>query len=340
MTTFALILDPTVDTHAVPVQGALGRIFGVKEATSENIVQSAPIVLIDDLARSEAAALLLALRGIETAGGMVRVTTGAADELPRINWPRTPQILKQDISRIVDEYRMQLSGSTTLLQLLETMLDERLGITRTAARSEAAAAVAEAMPDPTANLVPQAPTPAVATAGPDTADHRQVFEESELGEITPFANKSISSSSPAAAPNLLAEDADILSRMEEIFPDDGEIIPNNREITSILDRLLPDDEKSPLQQEKLSSPSTSGTHPVNGSSGESFSVFLARISDDNRRQKAIPLLQDLAGLDEAAAQTLSKKVIIPVLKNVSKDAAEDAKHRFAEIGILARIKGG
>ena len=70
-----------------------------------------------------------------------------------------------------------------------------------------------------------------------------------------------------------------------------------------------------------------------------FSLFLAKIGDEGRREKAVTLIAELSKITKEEAEVLSKKVIIPVLKGASKDEAEAAKQRFAKIGILARIKG-
>ena len=134
---------------------------------------------------------------------------------------------------------------------------------------------------------------------------------------------------------------DAIARLNELFPEEENpagFIPNNNDITSILNRLLPDEESSsdriPVRGTGQSSGRLSAV-PVNG-----FSVFLAKIGDEQRRQKAVPLLAELARISTEEAEALSKKVIIPVLKGVTKDEAESAKQRFAKIGILARVKGG
>jgi len=140
--------------------------------------------------------------------------------------------------------------------------------------------------------------------------------------------------------------------MDELFPDDGEgIIPNTQDITNMLNKLLPDEDGGsaaasggqPAQSGgQVAQPSGQQAIAGGGSGGgsEGHSVFLAKISDENRRKKAIPLLVELIGISEDEAEKLAKKVIIPVLKGVTKEDAEQAKHRFAEIGVLARIKGG
>ena len=114
--------------------------------------------------------------------------------------------------------------------------------------------------------------------------------------------------------------------MDELFPDEGEnIVPQSNDVTSIIDKLLPDDDGEPL---------TAGLVKAKGG----FSVFLAKINDAGRQDKAVPLLQEISGIEEDEARTLVKKMIIPVVKGVTKEEAEATKHRFAEIGILARIR--
>jgi ribosomal protein L7/L12 len=78
---------------------------------------------------------------------------------------------------------------------------------------------------------------------------------------------------------------------------------------------------------------------MTAAAGGGYSVFLAKITDDNRRTKVVALLEELAKLSHDDADALSKKVIIPVLRGVRKEDAEAAKQRFAKIGILARVKG-
>jgi hypothetical protein len=136
-------------------------------------------------------------------------------------------------------------------------------------------------------------------------------------------------------------DADTVSRLNEMFPEeDAGFMPNNDDITSILDRLLPDEEQPQAKPSSgpVGSGSSSGRMPVTGSA-PGFSVFLAKITDEAKRIKAVALLAELGAMSKEEADALSKKVIIPVLKGASKEAAEAAKQKFAKIGLLARIKG-
>ena len=157
---------------------------------------------------------------------------------------------------------------------------------------------------------------------------------------------------------------EVASRMNELFPDesDGDTVPDAGSVTSILDQILPQDDSANVGGSSGAnvSPGNVGGAALTSAhynaasispgsgvfrnptaddpQGGGWSVFLAKIADPNRREKAVPLLAELSGISEEEATALSKKVIIPVLRGVSKEDAERAKHRFAEIGVLARVR--
>jgi hypothetical protein len=128
-----------------------------------------------------------------------------------------------------------------------------------------------------------------------------------------------------------------MARLNELFPEDESsgFLPNNQDITSILNKLLPDEDGS----SSSNTPASGSSNRMNSSGGShGHAVFLAKIADEGRRQKAVELISELSKISKEEADVLSKKVIIPVLKGATKEEAEAAKARFAKIGILARIK--
>jgi ribosomal protein L7/L12 len=333
--TFTLILRACPESHRDAVAQLLGRAFSLKDSTCSSIAGSTPIILLGDLNRDEAAALSLAMLPLQNKGAQIEFSTSVSDDLPKIDWPRRPMVFKREISEHVLDCQVQLPipGTTKTHSLLE-LLAARL-------------------------------SPAVKTQTGMVGKSASEFRGTSLPEITPFSNQvlppvpvaaSSAGASATAAPD--RGDADAVSRLNELFPEDeGTFMPNNDDITNILNRLLPDEDQSrsanatPLPQSQPSAPAhSSGAHPISsgpttGSSrvaavtGAGYSVFLAKITDDNRRTKVISLLEELAKLSHDEADALSKKVIIPVLRGVRKEDAEAAKQRFAKIGILARVKG-
>ncbi|MBA3936898.1 MAG: hypothetical protein H0X38_05500 [Planctomycetes bacterium] len=314
--TYSMILRACPDASREAVTVLLGRAFSLKEATCASITTSTPIVLLTDLSRDEAAALSLALVPLESRGAVVEFTTIEVAELPKIDWPRRPLVFKRELADHVADCQIWLPCTTggkphRLVDLLAARI-------------------------------------AGAGSRPGTTSLRgaaQEFRGTTLPEITPFSNHAVAMTptAQAVAADQRADGGDPVARLNELFPDDdgGGFMPNNDDITNILDRLLPDDDTA-----KPSAPRTTPTTAVqpgsdripHGGVPAGFSVFLAKIADENRRIKAVPILAELTKFTTEEADALSKKPIIPVLKGVTKEEAESAKARFAKIGILARVK--
>ena len=320
--TYSLILRACPEGSRDPVAQLLGRAFSLKDSTCVSIASSTPIVLLTELSKDEAAALGLVMVGLEQKGATVELTREDVSELPKIDWPKRPLVFKRDLVEFAADFTaiaLSVPGSNRTYTLMELLL---------------------------VRLDPQS-RPLGQMSRPSTE-----FKGAQLPEVTPFSNQVLSSPTPTPVPtNTQAprppaasanHDGDAVSRLNELFPEeDGGFMPNNDDITSILDRLLPDEEQGKNAQPgsgPVGQGSASGRMAtVNAPAG--FSVFLAKIADEARRAKAVPLIAELSGLSQEDAETLSKKVIIPVVKGVTKEEAEGAKQRFAKIGILARVKG-
>ncbi len=312
---YSLILRACPEGSRETVAQLLGRAFSLKDSTCISIAGSTPIILLTELTKAEAAALFLVLAGLEQQGATMELTTNDVSELPKIDWPRRPLVFKRDVTEYANEFTgMTLSfpgasKSFTLLELLTIRLDPNSRPSGQAVRAS------------------------------------NEFQGAQLSEITPFSNQALSSPTPmsSAAPRAASPptDTDAVSRLNEMFPDeDAGFMPNNDDITSILDRLLPDEEQPKAEPGSgpVGAGSASGRMSVVGAA-PGFSVFLAKIPDEVKRVKAVLLLVELSGITKEEADALSKKVIIPVLKGASKEDAEVAKQKFAKIGLLARIKG-
>ena len=353
MANFTFILRACPDAAKPAIAQLLGRAFSLKESTCASIADSAPIVLLPDMTREEAAVMHLALAGFTRVGAIVEFAAFAPEELPKIDWPRRPQVFKRDIVDHVADCQMTVvlpgGGSCSLLSLL---LNAMSGANDTGAQVEVS---------PSASAPPAAPQPGSTgpVASPPVAMPRgNEFRGIQLPEITPFggvptlptsampASRPLTTSAPRPAAPMAhgPSNDDTLSRLNELFPEEESsgFIPNNQDITSILNKLLPDEESGNAGSSGALTAAGSGRRAVVGSGGhpvQGWAVFLAKIADEGRRQKALPLIIEMAKITPEEAEILSKKVIIPVLKGASQADAEAAKQKFAKIGILARVKG-
>ncbi len=310
---YSLILRACPEGSRPAVAQLLGKAFSLKDSTCISIASSTPIVLLTELSKEDAASLTLVMVGLQQNGATIELSHEDVSELPKIDWPKRPLVFKRDITEYANEYRgmnLNIPGtgkSFTLLELLLVYLDPKSRPSGQSSRSSTE------------------------------------FRGAQLPEITPFSNQALPVTPPAptAVPRAATQnDQDASSRLNEIFPDeDAGFMPNNDDITSILDRLLPDEEQPQAQPSSgpINTGSSSGRMPAINAPG--FAVFLAKISDEGKRVKAVELLAELGEMSKEEADSLSKKVIIPVMKGVTKEEAEAAKQKFAKIGILARIKG-
>ncbi|MCU0722656.1 MAG: hypothetical protein MUC63_03420 [Planctomycetes bacterium] len=74
-----------------------------------------------------------------------------------------------------------------------------------------------------------------------------------------------------------------------------------------------------------------------GEGGSDYSVFLSKIVSADRRRKAVEILCEIKGISEKEAETLTTKMIIPVVKGVDKDQAESILEQFKKNKISGRI---
>ena len=66
---YAIILSACPPAAVPAVAKAVSKLFGIKDSTSQTVVQSTPIVLIEGLTKEEAAALHLAMFSVAQACG-------------------------------------------------------------------------------------------------------------------------------------------------------------------------------------------------------------------------------------------------------------------------------
>jgi len=327
MPSYSYILREVPEPARPAVAQLLGRIFNLKDTTCASITESAPIVLLTDLEQDEAAVLVVVLRGLQRSGAITQMMEGYPEDLSKIDWPRRPQIFRRELADYIADFQFIPPGAGSSLLAL----------------------CAGALPGaaPTAPIAPPvAPPPAAPT-----------FTKMALPEITPFGGAAILPPAPTTPPTRSqqrpttdrvpappappAPKSETTSRLDELFPEDESsgFVPNNQDITSILNKLLPDEDGPSANSTSSSGRRAAVPTPSGGSGAMGHAVFLAKIADEGRRQKAIPLIAELAKISTEEADALSKKVIIPVLKGATKEEAEAAKVSFAKIGILARVKG-
>ncbi|MBN8524929.1 MAG: hypothetical protein J0M02_06325 [Planctomycetes bacterium] len=321
---YTLILRACPESHRESAAVFIGKLFSLKEHTCQQIVASCPIVLLAGLGREEAGAIHLLAHGLATVGAQVELSGNPPGDLPKIDWPRRPQVLKRELSEWVVDLQVPVpvpgGSSARIIDLLVAALEGKPPTKSEFKGSQ----LPEVTPFSTPALPPvEAKPPTTRTPLPAAQAQR-----------TPLPPPPQPASAISAASD---GNEDPMSRLNELFPEEegGGFMPGKEDITNILNRILPDEEGAGGGAPGGSS--GSGRRAAEGTGG--FSVFLAKIADEDRRKKAAALIAEIGKVPAEEAETLSKKMIIPVLRGVSKEEAEAAKAQFGKIGILARVKG-
>jgi hypothetical protein len=72
-------------------------------------------------------------------------------------------------------------------------------------------------------------------------------------------------------------------------------------------------------------------------SGELYNVFLSKITDTSKRDKAAEMIAKVKGCSTSEAKELTTRLVIPLAKNVSKGKAEDILNQFKKLKIFGRM---
>ena len=68
-----------------------------------------------------------------------------------------------------------------------------------------------------------------------------------------------------------------------------------------------------------------------------YNVFLSKITDTSKRDKAAELIAKVKGCSGSEAKELTTRLVIPLAKNVPKAKAEDILNQFKKLKIFGRM---
>jgi ribosomal protein L7/L12 len=71
--------------------------------------------------------------------------------------------------------------------------------------------------------------------------------------------------------------------------------------------------------------------------GDLYNVFLSKITETSKRDKAAELIAKVKGCSTSEAKELTTRLVIPLAKNVSKEQAEEILNQFKKLKIFGRM---
>ena len=328
---FNLIVASVESDKVADAGRQFARAFGLDETIAQQICKSAPILFASKLTKTEVKAITGTLTDLSKSGIEFRVTARVAGKLPKVNWPVRPQFTAggmPSVSGLAFEWD---NNAFVCPGCGETFLFRRLGQLK----------LHEAPPiqnngSSSASAVRQPVRAAVnAYAAPQLEGVEGMAPLAGEGESLDLP-EALDVAPPARAaepePELMPETEDI--PMEEL--------PSGGEFSAAAEEPAP--EPVPVEAEPELEPAPEAIaepEPVQEEvaveTGDLYNVFLSKITDTSKRDKAAELIAKIKGSSASEAKELTTRLVIPLAKNVSKDKAEDILNQFKKLKIFGRM---
>jgi ribosomal protein L7/L12 len=349
---FNLIVVEVESARIADAAKAFGRAFNLDDTIATQICKSAPIIFAQKLNKQEVKAITPTLGELSKSGMEFRVTARVAGKLPKVNWPVRPQFTAGGAPAVAGLAFEWDNSAFVCPGCGESFLFRRLG-KLTLAEPPAAvgsngAEAAQAAAAPAMAARAGAPQPVRATVA---ASSDMGFAEEALPApravgvegVAPLAGEGESLDLPEALDEIKGQDEPM---SEEPMLPDAEPLPAAEPLEELpgsdggfgsdAEPLAATDPAEEPVVEPLAEPEAL---PADEEvpSGELYNVFLSKITDTSKRDKAAELISKVKGCSTSEAKELTTRLVIPLAKNVSKGKAEDILNQFKKLKIFGRM---
>jgi ribosomal protein L7/L12 len=328
---FNLIIESVDATDPAASAKRFAEAFGLDpELTQAMLSKTLPVLFVTRLTKREVKAILPKLEELSRNGLEFRITA-ETPKIAKVNWLKRP------------DFSAAGSGSNSITfdwqdtafvcpSCGDTFLFKRIGPGLPVSRVESAP------PAPAKAVEPEAPAPAPApikiTIPPPAAARPPEKEPEPEPEPAPAA----ADPAPAPAINLQLEgDEDESPSLPPDFEGSDEVVP--------LDDLPPAKQSTELeapvvQQGPISAALEEGAGVAiqpTGAAGESYNVFVPEVKDVQKREEVVKLISEIRDCSPDEARKLTRRIMIPVAKNVPRDKAEKILSEFRRLKITGRM---
>ena len=332
---FSLIVSSVESGTLAEAAKQFAKAFSLDEQIASQICKSAPIIFAQKLTKGEVKAISPVLGDLSKTGIEFRVTARVAAKLPKVNWPVRPQFTAGGSAGVAGLAFEWDNNAFVCPGCGESFLFRRLGKVKLAE-----------------------PAPASAGNGSELSESRSAEAASRTARTAKAAAGGGFGDEPAPAPTAVGvegveplagegESFDLPETVEEVnldaLPDAG-----------ASDDLLPDAPvEEPLAEggefsaatEEEPAPEPVAAEPEVAEEpeaaavpeGELYNVFLSKITDTSKRDKAADLIAKVKGCTGSEAKELTTRLVIPLAKNVPKAKAEDILNQFKKLKIFGRM---
>ena len=320
---FSLIVTAVDSAKLTEASQAFARAFSLDTVIAQQICKSAPIIFAQKLTKAEVKAITPSLTKLSGGGMEFRVTMRVATKLPKVNWPSRPQFTAGG-SAAVNGLAFEWDNNAFVCPSCnETFLFRRLGKLSfteggsapvvTAAAPMDDFGVEEAPPSPQVTGVEGVEPLAGEGESLDLADSVEEVNPDDLAPEEPVEEITLDDMEPAA---------------QEVIPVDEPVV---EEIGDFAEEV---EEPQVAEPEPPPAPVDEG---IAAEGEDAYNVFLSKITDGGKREKAATLIAGVKGCSPGEAKELTSRLVIPLAKNVTKKRAEEILAQFKKLKIFGRM---
>ena len=349
---FNLIVVEVESARLADAAKAFGSAFGMDETIATQICKSAPIIFAQKLTKQEVKAITGTLGELSKNGMEFRVTARVAGKLPKVNWPVRPQFTAGGAAGVNGLAFEWDNNAFVCPGCGESFLFRRLGKLQLAeppvvvGSNGAEAAQAAAAPALARTAAPVKAAVAASAAAEDDFAEAALPAPRAVGVegVAPLAGEGESLDLPEAVQELnqLREEApseELLPEAEPLPPAEPleELPGSDGGFAAEAEPLAPEPLPEAPVEEPIAEPEAPPAEEEPVEAGELYNVFLSKITDTSKRDKAAELIAKVKGCSTSEAKELTTRLVIPLAKNVSKNKAEDILNQFKKLKIFGRM---
>jgi ribosomal protein L7/L12 len=351
---FSLIVVEVESARLTDAAKAFGQAFNLDDTIATQICKSAPIIFAQKLTKQEVKAITPTLGDLSKSGMEFRVTARVAGKLPKVNWPVRPQFTAGGSPAATGLAFEWDNNAFVCPGCGESFLFRRLGKLQLAEPPAAVgsngAEAAQAAAAPAMASRSPAPQPVKSSVGASTMD----FAEAALPApravgvegVAPLAGEGESLDLPEALDEIRAQVEPEAAPEEPLLPD-PEPLPEPAPLEELpgsdggfaeeAEPLAPAEPEVAAEPPMAEPEAPPAEEETSEETGELYNVFLSKITDTSKRDKAAELISKVKGCSTSEAKELTTRLVIPLAKNVSKNKAEDILNQFKKLKIFGRM---
>ncbi len=347
---------------------ALGEALHLHADAAKQVLSTAPVVLFRDLAKPEIRALKPKLLELSKRGVEFRITPRPADSLPSVNWPTKPGFAQSGGGELLPSVTFEWQqhafvcpgcGEAFVIRPIGKPVITKREEVKSTPTTTPAPAPKPAPPKEEKKAAPPPPKPAPAKAAAKKVEVVEEIEEiQEISEPLEVVDE-IEEVQEISEPLEESEEVEEIEEIQELS--DSEPIEEVEEIAEASNDLemidldeapkkpapslkKPPEKKAPPPPPKPEAkkppekkPAKKGGDDEEDGGEIAYSVFLSRIPTPDKQMQAAKMICEIRGVSMGEAKDLAARMVIPVVKDVSKEEAEQCLDRFKKLKIQGRI---